>query len=273
MSQRSSASLPSALDRLPEFRRRLEGKRAAVFLDYDGTLTPIVAKPELAVLSEAMRDAVDRLSRLCVVAVISGRARRVVEGFMGLDRVIYAGSHGLDIAGPGSPGLRKDVGGEFREIIDGFFAKLSQEVSGIAGALVEHTVYGATAHYRQVAPDRVAWVEEAVDRVLAGYPTLRKTRGKMILDIRPRVEWDKGKAALWILESLGLAPSNALALYIGDDLTDEDAFREMKGRGAGILVTGATPRTTMATHSLRDVEEARRFLEAFISLLEAGPQA
>ena len=264
--------LPSALQQMPEFERRLEVKEAAVFLDYDGTLSPIVSRPELAVVTKEMRTAVERLAKLCTVAVISGRSREAVQGFLGLDNVIYAGSHGLDIAGPGGSGLRNDIGREFQQTIDSVYAELSQEVKGIEGALVEHTTYSTTVHYRLVAPKEAARVEEVVNRVLQGYPSLHKTRGKMVWEIRPRIDWGKGKAVLWILDALGLDSSRALAFYIGDDVTDEDAFQALKRRGVGILVA-ESPRATAATHSLRSTKEVQEFLEGMVSLLKARPQS
>ncbi len=272
MDRSQPKSLPSALQRLPEFERRLEGKKAAVFLDYDGTLTPIVSRPELAVVTKEMRTVVERLGELCTVAVISGRSRKTVQEFLGLDNVIYAGSHGLDIAGPGGSGLRNDIGREFQQTIDSVHAELSQGIIGIEGALVEHTTYSTTVHYRLVAPEKAHRVEEVVDRVLQGYPSLRKTHGKMVWEIRPRIDWDKGKAVLWILDALGLDSSRALAFYIGDDVTDEDAFRALKGRGVGILVA-ESPRDTSATHSLRGTKEVQEFLEVMASLLKAKPQS
>jgi alpha,alpha-trehalase len=209
---------------------------------------------------------------LCTVGVISGRSREAVQGFLGLDNVIYAGSHGLDIGGPGGSGLRNDIGREFRKTIDSVYAELSQGVKGIEVALVEHTTYSTTVHYRLVAPEETARVEEVVDRVLQGYPNLRKTHGKMVWEIRPRIDWDKGKAVLWILDTLGLDSSRALAFYIGDDVTDEDAFRALKGRGVGILVA-ETPRDTAATYSLRDTNEVHKFLGELVTLLKSNSQS
>ena len=86
--------LYDALEHLEEIVGRLRGQRPAVFLDYDGTLTPIVARPELAVLSAEVRSAVRALAGCCFVAVVSGRDRRDVERLVDLDGIVYAGSHG-----------------------------------------------------------------------------------------------------------------------------------------------------------------------------------
>ncbi len=270
MKGQEHATLVPALGRVQVFRRQLSHKKPVIFLDYDGTLAPIVSKPYLAVVSPEMKAAVDWLARFCTVAIITGRSRETVKRFLGLDNVIYAGSHGLDIAGPRGSGLRCDVGRDFYQTIRRLSGDLAQALQGIRGALVEQNRYNTAVHYRLVAPEEVGHLRKLVDNVLLNHSNLRKTEGKMILEIRPAIDWDKGKAALWILETLGLDSSHALPFYIGDDVTDEDAFRALKERGIGILVAEA-PRKTAATYILRDTEEVYRFLQAMIQLLKALP--
>ena len=96
------SGLPHALADGDELAGRLAGRRPAVFLDYDGTLTPIVDRPEDAVISESMRDAVRGLASRCTVCVVSGRDRVVVQRLMGVDDLVVAGSHGFDIWSPES---------------------------------------------------------------------------------------------------------------------------------------------------------------------------
>ena len=92
--------LTNALEQVDVLVDRLGGRQPAVFLDYDGTLTPIVDRPEDAVISEEMRDAVRRLARHCTVCVVSGRDRPVVQQLLGVDDLIVAGSHGFDVWSP-----------------------------------------------------------------------------------------------------------------------------------------------------------------------------
>ena len=99
--ERDTNELPSALERIDSIRRNLtDQKSIGVFLDYDGTLTPIVERPEDAVISDRMQDIVKRLAARCVVAVISGRDLKDVRDRMGLEDIYYSGSHGFEIAGP-----------------------------------------------------------------------------------------------------------------------------------------------------------------------------
>jgi alpha,alpha-trehalase len=104
-----------------------------------------------------------------------------------------------------------------------------------------------------------------VDQLLKENPTLRKTHGKKVFEIRPKIDWDKGKAVLWILKALDLDTPDVMPFYLGDDTTDEDAFRALEGRGIGVLVTD-TPRSTRASYTLKDTDDVREFLLALMSL-------
>ena len=259
--------LPCALEGIGKFKRRLLGRTCVVFLDYDGTLTPIASRPELAQIAPEMKALVSSLADLCSVAIVSGRSRATLWGFLGLENVIYAGSHGMDIAGPPGTSLRLDAGREFRETMTAVHRRLSAAISDIPGALVELNTYVLAVHYRLVDPAQVHLVERVVDRELRGCSSLRKTRGKMIWDIRPNVPWDKGKAVLWIREQLGLHSDSSVSFYLGDDTTDEDAFSVLGDRDVGILVA-SRPRKTAARYSLKDPSEVGRFLECLIGILD-----
>src|ERR671921_2533159 len=143
-------NLPHALTHGDELVRRLIGKAPAVFLDYDGTLTPIVDRPEDAVISQDMRNAIRRLAERCPVCVVSGRDRRVVQELMGLDDLIVAGSHGFDIwSTEGTIG--REVGAEFEALLDEVKARLHEELDPIDGALVEPKRSSVAAHYRLIS--------------------------------------------------------------------------------------------------------------------------
>jgi trehalose-phosphatase len=258
--------LSDALEQYAAVARRFADAQPAVFLDYDGTLTPIVARPDLAILADDMRATVRDLAALCPVAIISGRDRADVARLVNLDTLVYAGSHGFDIAGPG--GLRKqhEQASAFLPALDRAERRLEQAVGGIAGALIERKRFAIAMHYRLVAETDVGAVEAAVDAALETNPNLRKTYGKKVFELRPRLDWDKGKAVLWLLAALGLDRSDILPLYLGDDDTDEDAFAALAGRGIGILVAdGQQP--TAAQYRLKDPDAVGRFLRALAATL------
>lgn len=255
---------PSALDRWDEIERRLAGCRPALFLDYDGTLSPIVARPELATLPEETKDVLHRLARRVPVVIVSGRGREDVATLVDLDGLTYAGSHGFDIAGPplldGEPPLRLEVGEDLLETIEKAAEELRQELAGIAGVLVEPKRFAVAVHFRLVDESELPRIEAVVERVVAAHPGLRKAHSKKVFEVRPDLDWDKGRALLWLLEALGLDRPDVLPICIGDDVTDEDAFRALAGRGIGILVA-EEPRDTAAEYSLRDPGEVRELLE------------
>lgn len=262
-------SLPSALARVEEIGERLRGRRPAVFLDYDGTLTPIVARPDLAVMDETMRAVVRALARFCPTAIVSGRALQDVARLAGLPELHYAGNHGFEIGGPQGSTMQYEPGKQFIADVELACERLGRALAGIEGALVEDKRYSASVHYRLVAPERVPEVERLVDQVVRDLPSLHKRHGKQVFEIRPRIDWDKGRAVLWLLQALRLDTPAVVPIYLGDDTTDEDAFSALKGRGIGVLVTAA-PRSSAADYSLRDSKEVRRFLEMLTELARAS---
>jgi trehalose 6-phosphate phosphatase len=259
--------LPHALKDSDELVQRLAGKRPAVFLDYDGTLTPIVDRPEDAIISDSMRDAVRGLAKRCPVCVVSGRDRRVVQELMGIDDLIVAGSHGFDIWSPSGGSIQREEGAGFGDLLEEVKTRLRKETGPIDGALVEPKSVSVAVHYRLVSEEERPKVKEIVDAVLAERPDeLKVTPGKMVYEIQPKIDWDKGKAVLYLLEALDLDGDDVVPMYLGDDITDEHAFEALAGRGIGIFVGRAEDpevagRTTAADYGLHTVEEVERFLD------------
>lgn len=260
--------LENALGAVGEIVAYAGGRRLVVFLDYDGTLTPIVARPDLAVLSADMRAVLRRLAELTTVAVISGRDRADVAQRVGLSDLVYAGSHGFEIAGPGGRALSHAVGGAWQGELAQIARELARELADIDGAIVEPKAYGVAVHYRQVAEGDLPAVGRIVEAAHERHPGLAKTLGKKVYEFRPGVPWDKGKAVRWLLDALDLAPESALALYLGDDLTDEDAFTALADSGIGILV-GEGFGATRASYRLRDVAAVASFLRRLADALSA----
>ncbi len=253
----------SALSALPEILRECETRELAVFLDYDGTLTPIVARPDLAVLSEDMRATLDRLAQSCTVAIVSGRGLADVQKLVGLDSLIYAGSHGFEIHDPKGGSLHHEEGAEFIPVIAAAAETLKSRLDGIEGVIVEPKTYALAVHYRLVAEADVPRVEREVDDVVAAEPRLRKAGGKKVFEIRPVMDWHKGRALEWLLEALALDRPDVLPVYVGDDETDEDAFRALAGRGLGFIVADG-PVESAAAFRLNDTDEVKVLLERLV---------
>lgn len=259
---------PSALGQFGEVANRIGKNGVAVFLDYDGTLTPIVARPELALLDENMRSTIRRLSEFCPVIVMSGRALADITERVGIDGIIYAGSHGFEIAAPNGRQIQHQVGSDYIPLVRAAADALKDRIGHIDGVIIEDKTYTVAVHYRLIDPARVPDVERSVDQVLASHRGLAKLGGKKVFELRPDIPWDKGRALLWLLEKQNLDTPGVTPIYIGDDVTDKDAFRVLGKRGIGILVS--EPEQTSAHYRLADPDEVREFLCRLIDLLAGG---
>src|SRR5436305_2589536 len=270
--ERQIGDLPPALDEGGALAQGFAGKRPAVFLDYDGTLTPIRNRPEDAVISDSMREAVRRLAERVPLVVVSGRDRRVVQELMGLDNLIVAGSHGFDIWSPAGGSIQREEGASFQGLLREGEANLRAELADVPGALVEPKKSSVAAHFRLVPEEQRPRVKKIVDTLLSEHPEkLKVTPGKMVFEIQPRLDWDKGKAVLYLLKALDLDRDDVVPVYLGDDITDEDAFRALAGRGIGIFVGSADDpetdgRTTAADDVLNTIGEAEQFLNRLAAL-------
>jgi trehalose 6-phosphate synthase/phosphatase len=259
---------PNAIQSWSQLVSSLEEQRPVLFLDYDGTLTPIVLRPDEADLPRHIRMLLKRLSEAMPIAVISGRARDDLRDRVGLRNLIYAGSHGFDISGP--DGLKHEVGAEYLYALHQAAQELRQLTEGIAGAVIEEKRFSLAIHYRLVGRGDIPRMIAAVDEVVRTHSGLEKRYGKKVIELRPSADWDKGCAVMWILEALEMDHAAVVPIYVGDDLTDEDAFAALEERGIGILVATA-PRPTHAQYSLRNVHEVRAFLERLAQHFAAKP--
>jgi trehalose-phosphatase len=214
-----------------------------------------------------MRQTLRELVARAPVAILSGRDLDDVRRRVDLDGIVYAGSHGFDIAGPG---LRREFGAEFLPELDLTEKELHKALDGIPGARVERKRFSIAAHYRNVNENDASRLERAVDAVGARHRELLTINGKKVYELLPDIGWDKGKAVMWLLETLGLESRSGgiRPIYIGDDRTDEDAFRALEQRGVSILVS-EQPQVTAASYWLKNPEEVERFLRELIARLPA----
>jgi alpha,alpha-trehalase len=238
-------------------------KRFVFFLDYDGTLTPIVERPELAIMHEDMKNVVQRLSERHTVAIVSGRMREDVQKLVNIEGLFYAGSHGFDIVGPGFSMVQPQAE-EVIPVIAQITAHLSQELERIPGTLIEMKKFSVAVHYRLVAEEHLPRIKEVVDAVIQKQRRLRVMSGKKVYEILPDIEWDKGKAVRWIMKVLDIPWTEASVVYIGDDVTDEYAFRVLRTRGTGILVSDASV-PSAADFQLTSTDEVKRLFEKIIA--------
>lgn len=267
-SRSSNSSQPqSALDHFDEIQQRLSQHSLVLCTDYDGTLTPIVDRPEDATLSDDMRSLLQTLAQHLTVAVISGRDLSDVQQMVQLENLYYAGSHGFDIAGPGDLRQQQAQAQASLPTLDQAEQKLRQRLNSITGTQVERKRFAIAVHYRAAAEADLADIKAIVNDVLSQHPNLRQSQGKKILELQPDIPWDKGRAIEWLLHRLQLHSPEVVPLYLGDDTTDEDAFRALQDQGISIYV-GSPDQPTQADYFLRNSDEVKQFFQALVQQVE-----
>lgn len=230
-----------------------------VFLDYDGTLTPIVNNPAKAFLTEDMRADVKAVAHELPVVIISGRERQDVQKLVGLEDVFYAGSHGYDIAGPDGLCLELEEAQALIPELKAVYRALLSQLENFNGIQLELKRYTLAIHYRQAQEGTKELLWESIHMVLEDFPALKLKEGKKVYEIQPSLNWDKGQAMLWLMDYLGEESILNYPLFLGDDLTDENAFSLIKEPGMGVIV-GTIERPTAAKYHLENVKEVQSFL-------------
>ncbi|MBI2831063.1 MAG: trehalose-phosphatase [Chloroflexi bacterium] len=252
----------------PGIAERLKGAgHICLLADYDGTLTPIVERPEVAYLPDNVRQLLESLSRQpgVTVGVISGRELADLKGRVTVDGIIYAGNHGLEIEGPGVK-FTHAIAEETAPVIRLIHQLLERALRTVKGALVEDKGLTLSVHYRQVEADKTGEVKSIFERIVSGAQAsgrIRVTRGKKVYEVRPAVAWDKGKAIKLVMKQCGKGgrKSGIFPIYLGDDLTDEDAFRVIEAYGDGLSVfVGDEKQKTVARYFLKSPSEVAVFL-------------
>jgi len=256
--------LPSALAEFEKIQQHLSGKQLAIFLDYDGTLTPIVAHPEEARLHSSMRQILQQLASKYAVAIISGRDLQDIKQLVGIENIYYAGSHGFDTAGP--KGLKCELpdADQALPLLQNAEQDIQKAVKGIEGAQVERKKFSLAIHYRNVKSSEKSAVKNKLEKLCSTYKGLKLVHGKEVFDLRPDVDWHKGKALLWLKERMSLEKP-IFSFYLGDDTTDEDAFEVLGDEGIGIAVCCELQKTH-ASYQLKDTQEVEKFLKKILAL-------
>lgn len=264
--------LPSALNTVDTILASHAAERAvAIFLDFDGTLAAIVEDPRKVTLDDPISSTLRTLSGLCTLGLISGRDRSDLQKRVGIEGILYAGSHGLDIGGPGYEKILPEAEAAVPEI-ERATQRLSQALESIHGVIIERKRFGVAVHYRQVRSDvDRQQIMRVVDSVLVD-TGLRKRKGKQVVELEPEVNWDKGHALAWLLETAELDAEHVLVVYIGDDETDEDVFASLAGKGVSIVVDDEVS-NSLADYRLANPDEVARFLHHLVDHCRAEQSA
>ncbi|BBY08255.1 trehalose-phosphatase [Mycobacterium noviomagense] len=258
--QRRMSALPDALQSYGQISAVLATRQLAVLLDFDGTLSVIVDDPDTATLVEGAADVLKALAAHCNVAVLSGRDLADIIPRVGLPNIWYAGSHGFELKAPDGTFHHNESAAFAVGALDDVATELRGQFASLDGVRVEQKKYGIAVHYRKAMPQAVREVTATV-YTIGQRRGLRVTNGRKVIELQPNIAWDKGKMLQWILHRIG-ETDPPLPIYIGDDLTDEDAFDAVRYDGIGIVARHSEEgdRPSAARFALDGPDAVREFI-------------
>jgi len=255
--------MPHLLQVWPSILNRLkEAEQVLLLSDYDGTLTPIAARPELAVLGQEARHTLLSLSRQdkYIVGIVSGRGLPNVAAIVDLPQLVYAGNHGLEIAGPDLDFVHPEAKsmGETRCLL---LHDLQENLPLLPGVFVEDKGMTLSVHYRLAADELAGEIESRFNTAVSPYLKpggWKKLVGKKVFEVRPDIPWDKGNAIAYLQDAY---PRASLTFYFGDDLTDEDGFEVVQSGGGIAIFVGQARQPTKAMYRLDSPQEVLETLQ------------
>ena len=261
---RRMSTLPDALRTFNQIAGVVGARRPAFFFDFDGTLSEIVDDPDAATLVPGAAKALTSLAALYPVAVLSGRGLSDIRERIGIPGLWYAGSHGFEMVSPDGSAYSNETAAAAVPALETAAADLAGRFAAIEGVAVEHKRYAVAVHYRNAAAHAAPSISAAVHDI-GRQLGLKVTTGRKVIELRPDIDWDKGRTLRWIVDRItGQEP--LLPIFIGDDLTDEDAFDAVLHDGIGIVArhTEDGDRATGARYSLDDPNRVREFIERLV---------
>ena len=245
-------------------RELKDGRHLLVLLDFDGTLAEFNPDPEAVELPGPRRNLLLALAAKpdTTLGIVSGRRLADVRGRTRLPpQVWYSGLHGLEIEGPGAAFVHPEARKAFavlREVAGG----LSADLSAMPGVFIEDKVFSLVAHFREASAGHAARVPEIVGKHARPHlesGLFRLMHGACMLELLPNIEWHKGSAVAWILERVS-ADRDTATIYVGDDVTDQDAFRIVRGHGLAIAASDRAQGADIRIDGPAEVEELLRRL-------------
>ncbi|MEE8424449.1 MAG: trehalose-phosphatase [Elusimicrobiota bacterium] len=247
------------------FARRLKRRGGVLLgLDFDGTLSPIVWHPALARLGARTREILRQFANhpKCPTAVISGRGLSDLRKRVGLRGLVYAGNHGIEIEGPNFAYLHPKAAAAARKI-KVMEHGMSSQVRAFRGANLENKGFSLSLHYRNARPKDVPELERIVRQAVAGPKREWEVlRGKKVIEVRPRLGWEKGDALRLLIKR----KRRKFPIFIGDDTVDEHAFLAAQSYGGVGIRVGRADRSE-ATHYIDRQSKVPEFLNRLLTLL------
>jgi len=248
---------------------RLKAKPLYLFFDYDGTLAELAESPQKAVMPDNVRAALAGLAKAqdTFVAIVSGRMLVDLKKAVGIDGLVYAGNHGLELEGGGLH-FSNGLDGNIRFAAGRIALALKEALRDIDGVLIEDKGLSVSVHYRHVLSQYVSEVRRVVDRTMIYSPDrsgFALHHGKMVFEIRPISKFNKGSVVMWLLRQTDNDWRDKFTpLYIGDDITDEDAFIAL--RESGITVRVGKSDDSAAQYYLNHTGDVSTFLSRLFAL-------
>ncbi|MEP9411963.1 MAG: trehalose-phosphatase [Candidatus Brocadia sp.] len=257
-----------AFDHIHTINELLRAHEKIILLtDFDGTLTPIREHPDLAVLSEEVRQILQNFSRSRTFfpGIITGRSLRQIKKLVNIPGILYAANHGIELEGPGIR-FSSSEAKKARCNLWHIYMRLFKSLRHIEGVYLEDKGYTISLHYRLVkkASD-VEFITKTLTGIIQPYlerKILSMSRGKMVYEIRPPVKWNKATTIQWLLTNYFPLEfsGNALLIYLGDDQADIEVFTALSGKRLMIFV-GTPSDTSAADYFVNSPEEVKAFLE------------
>ncbi|KAG4080618.1 hypothetical protein HA402_006219 [Bradysia odoriphaga] len=235
----------------------------AILLDYDGTLAPLASHPSLTVMEAESRDALKKLSTQpnVFLAVISGRAVEDVKAKVPFDNLTYAGNHGLEISYPNGSRFQFEVSAELKSNFTKMVQELEEKV-GKRGGWVENKLASLSYHYRGVPEELHQELSADARKIIQSFGYV-DSQAHLAIEAKPPVLWNKGEAALLILKDKFGSDwaTHVKVVFAGDDTTDEDAMKALKGKGMTFRVSASAQIKTYADYRVPSTKTVSYLLQ------------
>lgn len=251
--------------------RLIAAKQLLLFLDYDGTLVALADHPAEAKITPRTRDLLQRLANQpgVYVTLLSGRSLSDLRNIVEISKAWYIGNHGLELEASLLHHVNP-LAWTHQSLLQEIAQQLKRALSSVPGAWLEDKTLTLSVHYRCVPETDWMHVKNIFYQILRHYQEKHQvyvTSGKSVFEVRPPVRWNEGMIINWLLtRQLALSgEESSLAIYLGDDLADEDTFAMLKPRGVTVAVGPSTP-LTQAQYYVKTPSDVQRLLRLILGI-------